>query len=401
MGILKDGNIKRRKMTFFGNFFSFYRLLNIYEFIAVAHWTYVSCLIVLGCIGYVGYGKTKKDKVAYHDTKIIITSKASESVRNVIFECIDKNCALLANYEMFLLIDDGCDLYNELIQYIKKYPNISIVLTPKSFKCIAIAKGRAMEYFIREKVNNGNWYVFIDDDNHILDTKFLNEITYYAIHGYVMGNGQLIARKGRSNICYVADSLRYFDDIMIFRFATGLLKDCITGCHGEMFICDGKTLKDIGFDRKSITEDFSFGCEVSRRNLKVWQSETLISVQSPHSIGDFIKQRNRWYVGMKEDIKTAGYKVKIFHGIRLRDWELSIIGSWTLFPLFLIFDNIPVWLQLFDCIGLFYFLYVYTVGALSIKEKWLIFAMPLFSLMETYPPHLKRKNKFDFNVIQK
>ena len=184
------------------------------------------------------------------------------------------------------------------------------------------------------------------------------------------------------------------------RFCTGVLKTPINGFHGEILIANGKILKDVGFNRKTVTEDFSFGIELVKRKTKVWQSETFVSVQSPHSISDFIKQRNRWYRGISTDIFSAPIHMKIFFGLRILDWKLSLIGSWITFPIWFLFQ-LPIGLSLYCTIGLIYYYVAYVSGIMRLKEKYLLFVIPMFGVMETYAPHLRVKNKMDFNVIEK
>lgn len=373
--------------------------LQAFLIVVVTHWMIVSMFTIIGLLGYLLYKPTKKGD-EYKDVEIIIVTKASESVRGVLFEAIKYNASFLSSYTLKIVVDEGSELNSELSSFIKGFKNVELVIVPTSFKCAAIAKGRAIEYFIRTHVVPTRWYTFIDDDNHIMDKKFLREISYYSKNGYKVGNGIVLARQGRSKIAFVADSLRHFEDITIFRFCSGLLGMPLDGFHGEMLISHGETLKTVGFDRKTVTEDFAFGCELVKRKIKMWQSETIISIQSPHSIYDFIKQRNRWYRGISADILNADWKLKIFFGLRVLDWRVSLVGSWIAFPVWFIFP-LPTYISLFCTIGLIYYYVAYVSGVMKMKETYLLFAIPLFGIMETFSPHLRVKDKMHFNVIQK
>ena len=142
---------------------------------------------------------------------IVIVSKASKSVEGVLFESIRHNATLLNSYHINIVIDENSELYTHLKIFIKSFKNIELIIVPKSFNCIAIAKGRAIEYFIQTRVKENRWYTFIDDDNLILDKKFLCETTWYSQNGYDVGNGMIHARQGKSKISFIADELRYFE----------------------------------------------------------------------------------------------------------------------------------------------------------------------------------------------
>ena len=245
--------------------------------------------------------------------------------------------------------------------------------------------------------------MYIDDDNLIQTDDFLYEIPYYDKLGYKLSNGILKPRMGRSKLTYVADHLRYLDDMTIFRIGTGLLKKPLNGIHGELLIAKGDLLKEITFNRKTITEDFAFSREAYRNKVKIWQSSTEVSILSPHSIKDFIKQRNRWYKGIKEDIKTAPLLMKLFSGIRIIDWKIGIIGSWLLMPLWFLLQ-LPIYWVLFNLIGSVYYYSAYIWGVSKIKGFWntlrYTYLIPLCGIMETVAPHFHSKNK-GFVVIDK
>lgn len=376
-------------------------ILNILMYIVVAHWTIVSIYTILGIFGYMSYRGTHKDD-EYRKTKICIVSKASKGVKDALIDCIHHNCTTFRKYIFNIIIDEESELRLELEAYIKQFPNTKIIIVPSTFKCNAIAKGRAIEYYIRHHTSPDWWYAFIDDDNKILDDKFLKEISYYSKNGYVACNGLLFPRLGRSKLAFVADSVRYFDDLTIFRIGTGIFKLPLNGFHGELLVASGEILRNISFDRETITEDFSFARELIKKGYKTWQSETVISIQSPHSIKDFIKQRNRWYRGISRDVATSNWQMKLFSGIRIIDWKIGIIGSWLIFPVWAMFP-IPLWLIIFNFIGASYYYVSYIHGAMRLNEGMAksMFLIPLYGIMETISPHIIVRNKKEFTVISK
>jgi len=113
-------------------------------------------------------------------------------------------------------------------------------------------------------MQDDKWYTFIDDDNLLLDDTFLYEIPYYEEGGFVGCNPVLFTRQGRSTFTTIMDWIRYFEDITVFRFFTGLTKRPWIGLHGEMLTVKGRVFKEIGYDKSSIAEDFNFAIQLIR-----------------------------------------------------------------------------------------------------------------------------------------
>jgi hypothetical protein len=303
-----------------------------------------------------------------------------------------------------IVIDEGCDLEKTISKFVKGTMECKLVIVPTEFECKAIAKGRAIEYFIRNHVKPHKWYAFIDDDNKLMTDDFLYEIPIYEKKGYSCANGILKPRIGRSKITYIADHLRWFDDLSIFRVGTGLLGYAINGIHGELLLCKGRTLKEVSFNRETITEDFAFARELIKKDHKFWQSKTLVSILSPHGFIDFVKQRNRWYRGLAKDVLTADWKTKLFAGIRIAIWKLSLFGSWLVFPLWF-FVDLPMFIKWFCLLGALHYYIAYTFGIINLKEKWsnkwsFLLLIPLYSVLEAIGPHYNPKQK-GFIVIEK
>ena len=78
------------------------------------------------------------------------------------------------------------------------------------------------------------WYIFIDDDNLILDDIFLYEIPFYELKGYSPFNPVLKIRRGKSKLAFLMDYPIDYNDITIFGFFTGILKSPLIGMHDEM-----------------------------------------------------------------------------------------------------------------------------------------------------------------------
>ena len=117
---------------------------------------------------------------------------------------------------------------------------------------------------------------------------------------------------------------------------------------------------------------------------------------------DFIKQRNRWYRGISNDVKGASWQMKLFAGIRIIDWRLGLSGSWMIFPVWFLLP-IPLWLSLFNMTGVSYYMVAYISGAMRLESGGLksMVMIPLYGILEMVSPHIRIGNKKEFNVILK
>jgi egghead protein (zeste-white 4 protein) len=301
--------------------------------------------------------------------EIVIVSIANQKVRNSLYETIDNIRKL--NLKFYVLVDEGAEMIPELSA-------VDLVVVPKTYKQYLVAKGRAINYFIENHVQKNKWYGFVDDGNLVLDTEFLYEIPYYDQHGYVAMNPMLVMRKGKNTLTYVMDSIRIYDDLTVYRFFTGLLGRPLVGLHGELLCVKGEVLKEIGYDHHSITEDFHFAVELTKRNYKTWQSRTKVSLKSPNSLHDLMRQRGRWFKGIALELKNATTPMKIIVGTRVSFWALGLFGSWAFAFLW------PMWGPMWPALpgGVAYWL-LYCYGVFKSSKWWFIVAIPLIGLIES------------------
>jgi beta-1,4-mannosyltransferase len=252
-------------------------------------WVLWCSFLVIGFQGF--FYRVHRSQVRANNVEFVIVSIGSINVRCSLFETIKHTALFFPELPLYVIVEQGSELLVELENLItsdymipirdaiatckttlspSSKPMIEIVAVPKKYRPELIAKGRAINYFIENYVVTSKWYTFIDDDL-ILDGNFLYEISYYGPRGYVACNPILTTRKGKSNLTYVIDNIRIFDDFSIFRLFTGLLHTPLLGLHGEALTAKGSVLKEIGYTRKTITEDFSFASEIvkSKKQIKI------------------------------------------------------------------------------------------------------------------------------------
>ncbi len=359
-------------------------IVEVLRIIAFLCWSMFLLWTILGVISLTY--KPKKAKEPAKNVEIIIVSIASPKVRNSLFETIENIRKL--NLKFHILVDEGAALIDEL-------PASNLIIVPKTFKPHLVAKGRAIDYFIETHVQNGRWYGFVDDDNLVLDTEFLYEIPYYEEHGYVAMNPILVMRRGKSTLTYVMDSIRIYDDLTVYRFFTGLLGRPFVGLHGELLCAKGEILKEIGYDYHTITEDFHFSAELIKRNYRTWQSKTKVSLKSPNSLHDLMRQRGRWFKGISLELKNVTTPMQLIVGTRVSFWALGLFGSWAFAFLWSTWG--PMWPALPG--GIAYWL-LYCYGVFKSSKWWYIVVIPLIGVMESLSWVMSFKQK-GFIVIDK
>jgi beta-1,4-mannosyltransferase len=342
-------------------------ILEVIKSIAFVCWSMFVVWTILGVIALIY--KPKKSLTPAKNVEMVIVSIANQKVKNSLQETIANIKKLKLKF--YLLVDEGAELMSEL-------PKETLVVVPKKYKPFLIGKGRAISYFIENHVKEKKWYGFVDDDNLVLDDSFLYEIPYYEQRGFVAMNPVLSVRKGKSNLTYIMDSIRLFDDLTAYKFFTGLIGNPLVGLHGELLCVKGETLKEIGYNHKTITEDFHFTCELVKHGYKTWQSKTRVSIKSPNNLQDLMKQRGRWFKGIALDLKNAPNLIRIVIGTRMTFWLLGFFGSWAFAFLW------PIWGPFWPAIpgGIAYWL-LYSYGVIKSNNWFFLFAIPLIGIMET------------------
>jgi hypothetical protein len=405
---------------------TYHPLIIIIKYYAVIVWSFYSVNVLVGLFGLLYKSRASSEKSK--KVEIVIVSIASQYVKSSLFQCIRETRKKFHNTPISVVVDEGAELLDELIETRKELVNanpliekrgeeeqqllkkenrsnntgFNLVIVPQEYRNDLVGKGRALSYYISsDSLNEDKWYAFIDDDNIILDDTFLYEIPYYEQRGYSACNPILVPRPGKNDSCYIMDWIRYFDDNTIFRFFTGLLEKPLVGLHGEMLCARGSILKSIGYNKKTIVEDFVFGMELVKRDLKTWHSATKVSIKSPNSLYDLCRQRGRWFRGIWSEFRYCPPLMKLIVGIRLIGWTNGFIGSWALSPLWA-FWPVDLWVFLFISIGGVYIWMIYIFGIIKSKQPlYKFFLIPLFGFYEASAIWISKKRQKGFVVIDK
>lgn len=333
--------------------------------------------------------KPRRAGVRATNVECVIVSVANRKVERSLFECIEQAKRVL-KVPVRVVVDEG----SELIDKLREELGDGVVIVPSSYRRDLVGKGRALNYFVEHHVSPDKWYIFLDDDNLVLDDNILYEIPYYELMGYAAANPVLVPRRGRSNLTYIMDHMRLFNDITLHRFFTGLFKSPLLGLHGELLTVRGSVLKEVGFGHRSLAEDYYFATELVKRGYRTWQSATRVSIKSPHSLEDLFKQRGRWFKGVLMNWGNSPLAMKAMLGFRLAIWAVGVYG-WLLIPLWLLSGLFPYVVL----IGLCYWA-VYLYGIWKAGSILYLPLLPFFSVLESLSS-IAGLRLNQFNVIQK
>jgi cellulose synthase/poly-beta-1,6-N-acetylglucosamine synthase-like glycosyltransferase len=163
----------------------------------------------------------------------------------------------------------------------------------------------------------------------------------------------------RYPILAAADCIRTADDVAKFHLQLAWLHRPIFGLHGSFLLTKGSLEDEITWDLQgSLVEDYAFAVECMRRGYDVGEIQGILREQSPTSMGDFLRQRRRWLVGIR--------------GLsRLSPWARLWTAFWSASPLvklatvadYALASNLPLPLVAVGSFFVSTFLYLYLLGS--------------------------------------
>ena len=331
--------------------------------------------------------KPRRTGVKAKNVVFVIPTVARPSVMPSLREVLGNLNARFPWAPIYVVVDEPAD--EAVVSEIERHAEV--VKVPKDFPGRP-CKGRAVEYFRQMHARPDMWYVILDDDSYPLDDRFLEELPPFDSR-YAAANGILVPRPGRSKLAYILDHVRLWDDLTFFRLSTGLLGRPIFGMHGELFIIRGDVFAEVPFPADSLVEDFVYAQLLYKRGYKVWQVSTKVSIKSPNSIRDFLKQRARWAKGIWMELHRA------------HPATVAAVAARKVFGLMVSMLLAPVWALLhtfnvFGLIGGMYYMSAYIRGVFSSKAWWAVPLIPILGIFE--PLHIAFLHKIKtFVVIDK
>lgn len=235
-------------------------------------------------------------------------------------------------------------------------------------------KARALHYATRNrKAGKHTWLVHMDEES-VITAEALRGIAKFIGNGSILriGQGEIqynAHQYSRHGIITAVDAVRTGDDLGRFRLQYALFKKPLFGMHGSYFVVNSLLERKVGFDlgsNGSITEDAYFALKCADRGIKFNWVDGAIREQSPFSISDLLKQRRRWFCGLRMLVrdKEVSFKQRFVLGLTLALARIAWIGFFvTIWNVVVGGSSLPFVLQYIAALMTGSIISVYLVGA--------------------------------------
>ncbi|TPX43994.1 hypothetical protein SeLEV6574_g04776 [Synchytrium endobioticum] len=245
------------------------------------------------------------------------------------------------------------------------FENINCYTCPRSFIAPnALYKARALEWYRQTmRYTEHDWVLHLDEES-VVDDETIRRILDFIWYEpqYWWGQGPIFYNQWGywSNwIFTVADALRVGDDLSRFQLQYTYFHRPIFGAHGSFLLTNGLVENAITWDLGSLTEDYQFAVKAWERGFLCGKVSGIVREQSPQRLVDFLKQRRRWYVGIRR-LPLLLPKIWAFF------WTLGIICLYgTILSVvlgFIIPLGTPRWFGLLKDLTFVTFVYLYLLG---------------------------------------
>jgi cellulose synthase/poly-beta-1,6-N-acetylglucosamine synthase-like glycosyltransferase len=132
------------------------------------------------------------------------------------------------------------------------------------------------------------------------------------------------------------------------------------GCHGSFLLINGSLENQITWDMAGLAEDFEFALRARAHGHRCGEIRGVAREQSPHSLLDFLRQRRRWFLGIRT-IRHPCARYVCFQAFAGSLCTLYCILS-LLVPSVSAWYQFPLWTALMTNFQLSVFVYIYILG---------------------------------------
>ncbi|TPX73869.1 hypothetical protein CcCBS67573_g04863 [Chytriomyces confervae] len=245
------------------------------------------------------------------------------------------------------------------------FEGINCYTCPKSFTAgNSKYKARALEWYRQTmRFTEFDWVLHLDEESVIDDesVKRILEFVFYE-KDYHYGQGIIFYNQYKywaNWIFTVADALRVGDDVSRFQLQYTYFHRPVFGAHGSFLLNNGLVENAITWDLGSLTEDYQFAMKAWDRGFRCGKIAGIVREQSPLDLIGFMKQRRRWYVGIR---RLPNFLPKLWAFF----WSLGIVSLFsTIASIALGFKfnyGTPRWMALLIDFNFMNFVYLYLLG---------------------------------------
>jgi beta-1,4-mannosyltransferase len=225
--------------------------------------------------------------------------------------------AYFSSFRVDVVIEEDCETRRELLLLESVTPMLRVLTVPRDFRTPRGTrfKSRANHYAHLRRLHEGEarddvWVLHMDDDTSVNSytaaqlAEFVERQRRAGDGGKHLAQGILTYPRefSRNRLTWYADAVRPGCDISFFPVTTGLGRPRF-GLHGELLLVRASVEAEIGWDfgPRTIVEDAEFAMHfcVAHPGRSAWIPACSYG-SSPSSLGDFVKQRERWVWGLLE-----------------------------------------------------------------------------------------------------
>lgn len=247
------------------------------------------------------------------------------------------------------------------------FENINCYTCPKLFRTKSSKyKARALEWYRQTmRFTEHDWVLHLDEESVVDDEtiKTILEFIWYE-HDYHWGQGIILYNQYKywSNWFFTgADAIRVGDDLSRFALQYSYFHSPIFGAHGSFLLNNGAVENSVTWDLGSLTEDYQFAVSAHRSGFKCSKVPGIIREQSPVDFIGFLKQRRRWFVGIRRLPYILPKIWAFFWGIG----TLSLFCTLAALVLgFIVKQGTPRWFGFVKDFSFVTFTYLYQIGIL-------------------------------------
>jgi beta-1,4-mannosyltransferase len=235
-------------------------------------------------------------------------------------------------------------------------------------------KGRALQYAMEHStLPDEAWIMHMDEESHLhpsLAWGMWRAVAEEEASGeYRIGQGAILYYNSlrKHPFLTLADSIRTGDDIGRFHLQNRCWHLPVWGFHGSFILVRNSVEKQTGFDfgpESSVTEDAFWAlAQAGAGNRSRWVDGYLVE-QGTERISDFIKQRRRWYVGLRKVVRYAPARRALRAPLAAFTalWSVAWLGViWTYANLYLGYATSPV-VQAIGNVSFASYVVIYWVG---------------------------------------